>query len=148
MRIRSTVVIDRPAGQVFAFVTTPGNWPRWHPASLGVSGATDHSLDVGEVVTERFRVAGQTDTAVWTVRERRAPERWVIEGSTDGGNRAVITYTLTPEAGGTRFERELAVTFALPLPALVVAVLQQQLEAQSAEALRWLKEVVEAEPAG
>jgi hypothetical protein len=37
-----------------------------------VSGAIDHSLKVGEQVTEDFRVAGRRGRARWTVIERAA----------------------------------------------------------------------------
>src|SRR5437867_6277649 len=47
-QIATSIQIARPRDEVFAFVTTPGNWPKWHPSSLGVRGATDHSLAVGE----------------------------------------------------------------------------------------------------
>ena len=54
----STVRIHRDTADVFAFFTTPKNWPRWHPASISVAGATDHSLEAGEEVTEEFRMIG------------------------------------------------------------------------------------------
>lgn len=31
--ISHTVIIERPPEAVFTYVTTPGNWPKWHPAS-------------------------------------------------------------------------------------------------------------------
>jgi uncharacterized protein YndB with AHSA1/START domain len=31
--------IHRPIGAVFDYVTTPANWPAWHPASRAVSGS-------------------------------------------------------------------------------------------------------------
>jgi len=70
-------------------VTTAGNWPQWHPSSLDVSGAVDHSGLPGEQVTEQFLVAGRRGSVTWTVRERQAPYRWmingVIHGRTNGG---------------------------------------------------------------
>src|SRR5260370_25076012 len=116
MRIVTTAQLRRPIEEVFDFVTTPANWPRWHPSSLGVTGAADHPLDVGEEVIEQFRVAGQHGTAVWTVRERQAPHRWVIDGAAENGSRATITYTLTPAEGGTTFERELILTSLAAIP--------------------------------
>src|SRR5271157_2263604 len=53
--IVSTIRIHREMADVFDFFTTPKNWPRWHPASISVAGATDHSLAIGEEVTEEFR---------------------------------------------------------------------------------------------
>jgi uncharacterized protein YndB with AHSA1/START domain len=58
-RICKSIRIQTPVEEVFEYVTTPGNWPAWHPSSLGVDGATDHSLEPGEQVTEEYRVAGR-----------------------------------------------------------------------------------------
>lgn len=69
-RIFTSTIIHRPIDLVFDYVTTPGNWPRWHPSSLAVTGATDHSLAVGEQLEETFRVAGRSGRVVWTVTER------------------------------------------------------------------------------
>ena len=38
-RVTTTTEISRPVEEVFDYLTTPGNWPRWHPSSLAVSGA-------------------------------------------------------------------------------------------------------------
>ena len=139
-RIRTTIRIDEPAETLFEYVTTPGNWPAWHPSSLGVSGATDHSLEPGEMVTEEYSVAGRRGRVVWTVRERAAPHRWIIDGAVEGGGGGTITYTLTPDAGGTLFERDFV--YAMPNALLALLdrlVLRRRVEAESAEALRRLK---------
>jgi uncharacterized protein YndB with AHSA1/START domain len=143
MRVVNTVHINRPPEQVFDFVTTPGQWPCWHPSAVRVSGEVDHPLDVGEQATEEFRVAGMNGTAVWTVRERQPPCRWVIDGVGENRAGATLTYTLTPHAGGTTFERELVFTQIPPLPEQVLAEFHRQVEAESAEALRRLKAVLE-----
>jgi uncharacterized protein YndB with AHSA1/START domain len=77
-RICKSIRIQTPVEEVFEYVTTPGTWPAWHPSSLGVDGATNHSLEPGEQVTEEYSVAGRRGRVVWTVREREAPRRWVI----------------------------------------------------------------------
>lgn len=87
-RIANSIVIVRSPEAVFAYVTTPVNWPKWHPASLAVSGATDHSLVAGEQVTEDFIVAGRKGRVVWTALKRDAPCEWIIEGDVDGDRRA------------------------------------------------------------
>ena len=154
-RIYTTIRIDEPAERLFEYVTTPGNWLAWHPSSLGVNGATDHSLEPGEQVTEEYLVAGRRGRVVWTVREREAPRRWVIDGDVEGGGGGTITYTLTPQAGDTFFEREFV--YAMPNALLALLdrlVLRRRVEAESAEALRQLKAAVEGsakrtgEPAG
>jgi hypothetical protein len=58
----------------------------------------------------------------------------------EGGGDGAITYTLTPDAGGTIFERDFAYTMPNPLLRLLDRlVLRRRDEAESAEALRRLK---------
>src|SRR5687768_15658043 len=98
-RIYTTIHIERPVEQVFEFVTTPANWPQWHPSSLGVSAGADHSLQVGERVVEEFLVAGRRGRVIWTVKEREEPRRWVIGGEIVGRNNGgVISYQLSSKA--------------------------------------------------
>jgi uncharacterized protein YndB with AHSA1/START domain len=140
--VRTETRIDRPVELVYDYATTPGNWPRWHPSSLGVRGATDHSLEVGEQVTEDFEVAGRRGTAVWTVSRREPPNVWAIDGQSHDGNRATITYTLTPGPDdGTTFRRDLVFTGLLPQ--LDWSVIGPVIEGESAEALRRLKVAIE-----
>ena len=87
-RIVSEILIRAPIERVFDYVTTPANWPQWHPASLGVSEGADHPLEVGEQVSEEFEAAGRRGRALWTVREREPPRRWVIDGTSEGGGAA------------------------------------------------------------
>jgi uncharacterized protein YndB with AHSA1/START domain len=149
-RIVSNVQINQPMETVFEFVTTPGNWPQWHPSSLGVEGATDHSLAVGEACVEAFSVAGRHGRARWTVIERAAPGRWVIEGQIEGRqNGGVISYSLKSANGGTHFERE----FIYPTPNLFfrlmnALVIRRRVTHESNEALRRLKLVLEQRSRG
>jgi uncharacterized protein YndB with AHSA1/START domain len=144
-RIVSEIIIGRPPQQVYGYVTTPANWPRWHPSSLAVRGATDHSLALGESVVEDFIVAGRRGTVTWTVVARDAPVRWSIEGkNTDSRGGGSVTYTLRPEGGGTRFERVLT----YHMPNLLAAILdnfgvRERVAAESAEAVARLKAVLE-----
>ena len=147
-RIVTIATIHRPIEAVYDYVTTPGHWPAWHPSSLGVTGATDHSLDVGEQVRERFLVAGRRGEVVWTVTLRDAPYRWTIDGKIIGGGRGggVVSYTLARgEDGATAFTRE----FSYPLPNLLFAFLdivliRRRITAESAEAVRRLKARLES----
>ncbi len=150
-QIITSATIDRPIEAVYAYVTTPGHWPEWHPSSLGVSGATDHSLLVGEQVTERFLVAGRRGEVVWTVREREAPRRWVIAGviTSGAGGSGVVSYSLTAHGDATDFRREFTYPLPNPLYALLDALLlRRRIRAESAEAVRQLKRRLEASAGG
>jgi len=144
-RIQTAIEITKPIDVVFEYVTTPAHWPQWHPASLRVSAGADHSLTVGEQVREDFRVAGRRGSATWTVRQREVPSRWVIEGQSDQGGGATITYTLSSLPNGARFERELV----YGAPSLLFVFLNRfslraQMMAESGAALHRLKQVLEA----
>ena len=148
-RIYTTAHISVPVEQVYTYVTTPGNWPRWHPSSLTVSGASDHSLQVGEQCVEEFSVAGRHGKATWTVTERVFPRRWVIdgiiEGQTTGGT---VSYTLRPEGEGTRFEREFVYpTHGLLLTLLDALIIRKRVRAESEQATRQLKVLLEKQMA-
>jgi uncharacterized protein YndB with AHSA1/START domain len=144
-RIVSAIDIEAPIERVFDHATTAGNWPGWHPASLAVSGASDHSAAPGERLTEDIRAAGRRWRALWTVREREPPVRWVIEGRADGGGSATITYHLQDRQGGTRFERELVYELPNAFWALLDRlIIRRRMAAQSAEALRRLKRILES----
>jgi uncharacterized protein YndB with AHSA1/START domain len=139
--IVTTINIGQPPTTTFQYVTTPANWPKWHPSSLSVTGAVDHSLEVGEAVQEAFSVAGRKGIAIWTVRDRQVPALWVIDGqSKDGGGGATITYSLSATDTGTRFVRTMVYRMPnLGLAALDRLSLHDRIAAESVEALQKLK---------
>jgi carbon monoxide dehydrogenase subunit G len=136
-RICNSIQIHRPIEQVLDFITTPANWPTWHPAAMSVSGNADHSLHPGEEVTENISVAGHRGQVTWLVRERNTPRRWVIDGTGKTNGRATITYTLTPVTDATAFERELVYTMPnRPLAVLDWLIIRLRMRADSVEALQ------------
>ena len=147
--IVTEALIRKPIAVVFDYVTTPAHWLAWHPSSIALHGATDHSLAVGEQVIEDFRVAGRTGAVTWTVVARDAPLHWAIAGSVAGGGSGTITYTLLQaplhEApSGTLFRREFVYVmpnwFARLLDRLFV---RRRIEAESHEAVRRLTQCLE-----
>ena len=136
--------IRRPIAEVFDYVTTPSHWPVWHPSSLGLYGATEHSLQIGEEVTEEFRVAGRKGSVTWKVVERDAPNRWAIAGIVAAGGKGTITYTLTPTTGGTAFRREF--DYAMPnwfATLLDRLFIRRRIESESTLAVSRLKAALE-----
>ena len=143
--IRTEIEIARDPQTVYDYVTTPAHWIDWHPATRNVTGAADHSLQVGEEVVEDAVVAGRRLQVTWRAVERDAPRRWVI--STYGGQATgTVTYTLTPSAtGGTAFRREFVYpTNSLRFKLADALVIRRKVQAESTEALRRLKARLEA----
>lgn len=100
-------------------MTTPANWPRWHPSSLRVEGQVGRLGQLGDRIGEDFRVAGVEGHAVWTVTERIAPWRWSISGRTGHGGRWIVTCRLRAIREATEFIRE----FRYQWPNLLFALL-------------------------
>jgi hypothetical protein len=148
-RIVTATAIGVPIEQAFTFATTPANWPKWHPASKAVTGAVDHSLEPGERLVEQIEMAGYHGQASWVVRERELPTgrgigRWVIEGEGGTGGHAVLTYRLSTQPDGTRFERELVYRMPNAWWALLDGLfIRRRMMAQSEQALRRLKALLE-----
>lgn len=143
--VRTVISIARPVEDVFNYVTTPGHWPDWHPSSLGVTGATDHSLAVGEEVTEEFLVAGRRGKLTWRVTQRDAPRVWVISGQVGAQGSGTVAYELAPEGAGTLFTR----VFTYQGNGLLFTIVNRlfynrRVVAESVEALRRLKQRLEA----
>lgn len=133
--------------EVFDFVTMPASWLQWHPSCVRISGATDHSLAIGETVTEEFLVAGRSGSITWTVVERDRPKRWVIAGEVPGAGGGDIAYTLTQEGDETVFEREFSYHMANRWLALLDRLInRRRIQAESAEAMRRLKHILEPSP--
>jgi hypothetical protein len=142
-RFFDVIHIGRPVGQVFDYLTTPANWSQWYAGTLGVSGAVDHPLRLGEQVAEELLVGGQRRRSVWTVREWDGPRSIVLDGVLDRGDRATVTYRLADAPDGTAFERELCFTQAGLLKRLLSRLLVRRVAREGSAALRRLKEVLE-----
>ena len=146
--IVASVLIRRPIAFIYDYVTTPANWPLWHPASLAVAGAADRSLGLGEEVVEEFKAAGQRGRARWRVTRRRAPFLWTIEAAPPEGGWARIEYALSIENDAVLFERDL--TYKMPSRRLALldrCLLRRRMARESRLALAQLKDLLEAAPA-
>jgi uncharacterized protein YndB with AHSA1/START domain len=143
-RIFNSIEINRPIDEVYEYITTPAHWPDWHTTALSVSGATERSLDLGESVNEEVKVMGRRSQAEWTVQERQRPTRWVISGTIAAGASAVITYTLTPTAGGgTTFGREVVYDLPALLELVDGVIIRPRLESEADASLAQLKAQME-----
>jgi uncharacterized protein YndB with AHSA1/START domain len=141
-----SVQIKRPAEEVFDFVTTASNWPKWHPATVSVSGAVSLPAQEGETIAEKVKYGIARDTFPWEVMECQPPQRWVIRAASNRHRQRVkIAYTLTPENGGTRWEREMRFYFPKAFAPLDRLLIGRLLKRNSQTAVRQLKELMESQ---
>lgn len=141
--VTSAITIARPAAEVFEFVSTPAFWARWHPATRLVREAPQRPLVLGETVEEHVSVVGRRFQARWTVCACEPAKRWAIATDTPHGV-ARISYQITAEGTGCRFERRLQFRSKFWLWRLLDANLTRWvMERQSARALQRLKTLLE-----
>jgi hypothetical protein len=139
--IANTITIAGPAVAVFDLVTIARFWPEWHPASRGVGGVTQRPYQLGDFVHERGELAGIPFQVAWKVEAHIRPSRVVLRAETPP---ARIIYTFESRGGTTEFRRELEYEeTAFRARAADGDALRRLMHAQSEEALRRLKELVE-----
>lgn len=138
--ICTVVWIERQPEEVFDFVTTFANWPRWYPATASVgSGSTTPAIP-GDQTTELIWRAGRQRPLHWTVTACDRPRAWAIRGGTEERPDTTIAYTFAPDGSGTRFQRELS--FERP-PGWRGLLQRLQLKREARRALSDLKRVIE-----
>jgi carbon monoxide dehydrogenase subunit G len=137
-RFTQSVHIAAAPEAVYAFVTNAAQWHTWHPATHSVRDVPDRPLVLGETMVEEIRAGLRHFDAKWQVIEHVPPRRWAIETRTPLGH-STVSYELTPQDGGTRFQRtcEFASTGAWSL--LDGTALKWMLQRQATKALENLR---------
>lgn len=139
-----SVHINKPLDEVFDFITTPGDWIKWHPATAYVSSDSCRPAEKGDVIVERVKHGPLRYTFRWEVVECDAPYRWMIMGVSNLLKRRVrITYDLSPYSGGTLWKREMCFYFPKPYAILDKLIVNKVLKKNSEKAVRQLKEYLE-----
>jgi uncharacterized membrane protein len=110
--VQESVVIKRPAEQVYAFVTDPKNLPKWEPAILEVEQTSTGEIGVGTTYRGVNKMMGMRMKWTATVNECEPNKKWsesIISGSSrideqlsfdaaDGGTKFTLAYDM--KAGG------------------------------------------------
>lgn len=110
--VRESIVLAAEPGVVWDTVMDPSQLERWVTTHDSYEGASAGALTAGDSFTQKLRLAGKSFKVDWTVEEadRPALARWLGDGP--AGSTAKVTYRLSEEDGGTRFDYENE--FALP----------------------------------
>jgi uncharacterized protein YndB with AHSA1/START domain len=103
----STIEIDRPPDEVFAYLTDPTRFPDWQPDVLSVRMETGR-WDVGSRFTTTRRIGHTDRTMTQEVTHHDPPTSWAVNG-VDGPIRPHASITVDPLDDGMRSR----VTFTL-----------------------------------
>lgn len=78
-RYEHSIEIERPAEEVFEFISHPENFPLWQESLLEIRREAEGPLRVGSEVTEIRRFMGRRMETTWTCTEHEPCERSSIE---------------------------------------------------------------------
>jgi uncharacterized protein YndB with AHSA1/START domain len=142
-KIESTIIIQRPVAEVFAYLVASQNYPKWSVNFEEAKQTSSGSVGVGTTVWFRRRFCGRRIEGTMEVTQYE-PDRRLVVRSTLDPLPFQTWYTLEPtESVGTRLDcvSELKPTgiYAL-LDPLIASMGQRQLEAS----LQQLKKQLEA----
>lgn len=102
----ATEQIDRPVDTVFAFVTNPGNEPRWHTDVIEAEFIDPPPLRVGSKVRWIMSFMGRKEQ-VMEVSAYEQDQLLEMKGHTILGLTPTITYLFQPDPDGSRFTRRI-----------------------------------------
>lgn len=101
MRVERSVTIGRPVEQVFQFVSTPENDPRWVPVSVRHEKTSPGPMAVGTTTEEDVTFMGRRMRYTWEVTEYLPPHSFAIR-SLSGLLPSTIRLGLQPLGDATR----------------------------------------------
>jgi hypothetical protein len=100
-RLEESIVVDRPADEIFEFLTTPENDLLWVSTARERSVESGEPIGVGSRVRAVDRFLGRRVETVFEVTEHEPPRRSSIR--VERPVAATGTYVLEPVGEGTRF---------------------------------------------
>lgn len=137
--VTTSVIIERPVDEVFAFVTDARNNPLWQ-SGRGLQATRqepDGPVGVGTRITETWHFLGRTSEATSEVTVYEPNRRYTRTGLGDGSPIERGDYTFESVAEGTRWTSEVQIqargVFAIAEP-LLASTMKQGFEAGMAEA--------------
>ena len=69
MRVSTSIIIERPIRDVFAFAANPGRWAEWIIGVSAVEEASGRYRDVGSTFEQTERASGYYRRSSWQVIE-------------------------------------------------------------------------------
>ena len=142
MKVEHTVVINRPVGEVFSYLTNPDNLPEWQSGVTEARKEGEGLLGAGSRLTEVRTFLGKRISSTLEVTAYEPDREFSIRVVT-GPIPFAVRHVFEPADGGTRItfsgEGEPGNLFKLAEP-LVARAVKRQSEADFAT----LKRVLEA----
>ena len=125
IKVETTVQIDRPSEEVFAFISNFENNPKWQSGQLEAKFTTEEPLRVGSTYDQVAKFLGRRVVSTFEVVEYE-PNRKVKASSTSGSFPITFTRMVEPSDEGSEvtaiIEGDASGFFRLAEPLLKVMV--------------------------
>jgi carbon monoxide dehydrogenase subunit G len=110
MAISTSMAVDRPASEVFAYVTDPSRFAEWQYGVVDGHNPGDAHAAVGDkcVTTRQIGLAKRRVTS--EITRIRPPRSWSVRG-VDGPVRAAVDVDVEPIGGGERSRVSITIDF-------------------------------------
>jgi uncharacterized protein YndB with AHSA1/START domain len=141
----STIDINRPQDEVFAYVTDPSTFAEWQAGVVGGSMEASAPPAVGSKCVTTRQIAGVERESTSEVTKLEPPTSWAVHGI-DGPIRAIVTVVVEPLEGGAHSRVTIEVDFeGHGLGRLLVPlVVRRQARSEMPSNCRRLKQRIEA----
>ena len=141
--IVSTIDIDRPPADVFAYATDPERFSEWQHDVVGVRLAGARPATLGSRFVTTRRIGRGERTMTQEITECDAPRHWSARG-VDGPLRPHASITVAPLDGGTRSRVTFSLDFEGPgFGKLLVPVVRRLAATGAPHSYQRLKEHLE-----
>jgi uncharacterized protein YndB with AHSA1/START domain len=106
----STIDINRPQDEVFAYVTDPSTFAEWQAGVVGGSMEPSAAPAVGSKCVTTRRIAGAERESTSEITKLEPPTSWAVHGI-DGPIRAIVNVVVEPLEGGAQSRVTIQVDF-------------------------------------
>jgi carbon monoxide dehydrogenase subunit G len=108
--ITTTIEVNRPAEDVFAYVTNPTRFAEWQQGVVSGHMDGDGPHAVGDRCTTTRKIGGVERSTTSEVTHIDPPNRWGVR-AIDGPIRAIVDVTVTPLQEGRRSRVKIDLDF-------------------------------------
>jgi uncharacterized protein YndB with AHSA1/START domain len=102
MHMENTITIERPIEEVFEYVSTPENDPRWVSVSIRNQRTLPGPMHVGMTTEEDVKIFGQRSRDTWEVTQYEPPTVIAYRATSGLLCGGVVRLRCEPVEGGTR----------------------------------------------
>ncbi len=134
--------VNRPAGEVFAFVAEMENEPQWHPDILEAERLTDGEVGQGTSYKIQLRPQPMSPAEGTVEIIEFEPGRRIVSQSDLGNMKPIVTHIFEEASGGTEVTRRIQVETS-GVMTLMSPIMKMMVRRRNGEFIENLKRTLE-----